>query len=84
MDVVRLADTAHRQFGKESGPGAAIPLKKLVNVWSTYMEKMTMMKSQMQAQVMLPSLEILTQMGALVRLLKPAQMTRRLYSRSSQ
>lgn len=67
----RLADTSHRQLGKESGPGAAVPLKKLVNVWLTYMEKTTTMKSQMQAQIMTPSLEMTTQMGSLVRLLKP-------------
>ena len=66
----RLADTAHRQLGKESGPGAAEPLRRLVNVWLTYMGTTTTMKSQMQTQLMVPSLEMTTQMRALVRLLK--------------
>lgn len=42
---IRLADTAHRQSGKESGPGAAGLLKSLANVWLTCTGKTTTTRS---------------------------------------
>jgi hypothetical protein len=37
-----------------------------------FMEKTMTTKSQMQSQIMMPSRKMTTQIGALVRLLKPA------------